>query len=111
MWLPTIRSRSLPMSATYAIDSTAPAAPVLYLAIELGWNVWKLAFTIGAGQKPRLRPLPAQPHGPRLGDPAGQGAVRPARGRPWSPRPRARPFCCAARSGLRPAYSRAEFLV
>jgi transposase len=33
---------------------------VLYLAFELGWNSWKLAFTIGAGQKPRLRPLPAR---------------------------------------------------
>jgi len=33
---------------------------VLYLAFELGWNSWKLAFTIGAGQKPRLRSLPAR---------------------------------------------------
>jgi transposase len=28
---------------------------VLYLALELSWNTWKLAFTIGRGQKPRLR--------------------------------------------------------
>jgi transposase len=33
---------------------------VLYLAFELGWNSWKLAFTIGAGQKPRLRGVPAR---------------------------------------------------
>jgi transposase len=32
---------------------------VLYLAFELGRNTWKLAFTIGAGQKPRLRSLAA----------------------------------------------------
>jgi transposase len=36
-------------------QSTATSAPVLYLAIELGWNSWKLAFTVGMGQKPRLR--------------------------------------------------------
>jgi transposase len=28
---------------------------VLYLALELGWNSWTLAFTVGMGQKPRLR--------------------------------------------------------
>jgi transposase len=27
---------------------------VLYLALELGWNSWTLAFTVGMGQKPRL---------------------------------------------------------
>jgi transposase len=48
------------MSATHATDSNAPSSPVLYLAFELGWNSWKLAFTIGAGQAPRLRPLPAR---------------------------------------------------
>jgi transposase len=48
------------MSATHTTDSTEPTGPVLYLAFELGWNSWKLAFTIGAGQKPRLRPLPAR---------------------------------------------------
>ena len=47
------------MSATHTIDSTTPAGPVLYLAFELGRNTWKLAFTIGAGQKPRLRSLAA----------------------------------------------------
>src|SRR5690242_13823451 len=43
------------MSATDATDSTTEASPVLYLALELSWNCWKLAFTIGAGQKPKLR--------------------------------------------------------
>jgi transposase len=47
------------MSATHATDSTIPSGPVLYLAFELGRSSWKLAFTIGAGQKPRLRSLSA----------------------------------------------------
>ena len=28
--------------------------------LQLGWNSWKLAFTIGAGQKPRLRSIAAR---------------------------------------------------
>jgi transposase len=48
------------MSATHATDSTTAAAPVLYLAFELGWTSWKLAFTVGAGQKPRLRSIAAR---------------------------------------------------
>jgi transposase len=48
------------MSATHTTDSTTAAAPVLYLAFELGWTSWKLAFTIGAGQKPRIRSIPAR---------------------------------------------------
>jgi transposase len=48
------------MSATHATDSTTATAPVLYLAFELGWTSWKLAFTVGAGQKPRLRSIPAR---------------------------------------------------
>ena len=47
------------MSATHATDSTTPTGPVLYLAFELGRSSWKLAFTTGAGQKPRLRSLAA----------------------------------------------------
>jgi transposase len=47
------------MSATHTCDPTTPTGPVLYLAFELGRNSWKLAFTVGAGQKPRLRSLPA----------------------------------------------------
>jgi transposase len=30
------------------------------LAFELGWTSWKLAFTVGAAQKPRLRSIPAR---------------------------------------------------
>lgn len=48
------------MSATHTTDSTTPSAPVLYLAFELSWNTWKLAFTIGAGQPPRIRSIPAR---------------------------------------------------
>jgi len=48
------------MSATHVTDSTTATAPVLYLAFELGWTSWKLAFTIGAGQKPRLRSIAAR---------------------------------------------------
>jgi len=33
---------------------------VLYLAFELGETEWKLAFTIGVGQKPRLRSMPGR---------------------------------------------------
>jgi hypothetical protein len=43
------------MPATHATDPTTPSGPVLYLAFELGRGSWKLAFTTGAGQKPRLR--------------------------------------------------------
>ena len=48
------------MSATHAIDPTTTASPVLYLALELSWTSWKLAFTVGAGQKPRLRSIAAR---------------------------------------------------
>ena len=48
------------MSATHATQSNTTAAPKLYLALELSWNSWKLAFTIGAGRKPRLRTIPAR---------------------------------------------------
>jgi transposase len=47
------------MTATH--DSKIITQPgVLYLAFELGENEWKLAFTIGMGQKPRLRSMPAR---------------------------------------------------
>ncbi|MDO9129400.1 MAG: hypothetical protein Q7U34_05995, partial [Anaerolineales bacterium] len=31
--------------------------PHLYSALELGNTQWKLGFTIGFGQRPRLRPI------------------------------------------------------
>jgi hypothetical protein len=48
------------MSATHASQSNTTTAPVLYLALELSWNAWKLAFTVGLGQKARLRTIPAR---------------------------------------------------
>jgi transposase len=48
------------MSATHASQPNTTAAPVLYLALELSWNSWKLAFTVGLGQKARLRTIPAR---------------------------------------------------
>jgi hypothetical protein len=47
------------MSATHAIQSTASQDRVLSLAIELSLSTWKLAFTVGAGQKPRIRSVPS----------------------------------------------------
>jgi transposase len=35
-------------------------APRLHLALELSWHQWKLAFTIGHGQPPRLRTIAAR---------------------------------------------------
>jgi transposase len=48
------------MSATHVPDSTPTASPKLYLAFELGWTTWKLAFTTAMAQKPRLRTIPAR---------------------------------------------------
>jgi transposase len=48
------------MTATHDRHPNASAAPVLYLALELGWNSWKLAFTVGLGQSPRLRTVSAR---------------------------------------------------
>jgi transposase len=36
---------------------TPPATLVLYLAFELGWNDWKLAFGTGPADSPRLRTI------------------------------------------------------
>ena len=47
------------MPATHATQSTVPQGPVLYMAIELSLATWKLAFTVGSGQKPRIRSVPA----------------------------------------------------
>ena len=35
------------MPATHDRESTTTAAPTLYLAFELGWSTWNLAFTTG----------------------------------------------------------------
>ena len=48
------------MSATHAVHSTPAPAPALYVAFELSWGTWKMAFTVGAGQPPRIRSVPAR---------------------------------------------------
>lgn len=47
------------MTTTRDQQSTATAI-CLHLAFELGWSEWKLAFTIGHGQSPRLRTIRAR---------------------------------------------------
>ena len=47
------------MSATHETQSTVPQGPVLFMAIESSLATWKLAFTVGSGQKPRIRSVPA----------------------------------------------------
>ena len=47
------------MTATHEVQSTSNG-PRLHLAFELGWDQWKLAFTIGHGQSPRLRTIRAR---------------------------------------------------
>ncbi len=48
------------MTATHTTNSTVSKAPVLYLALDLGTRDWKLAFTVGLGQKPRLKTIAAR---------------------------------------------------
>jgi len=47
------------MTTIRTIDVTTPTTR-LHLAFELGWSEWKLAFTIGHGQPPRLRTIAAR---------------------------------------------------
>ena len=47
------------MTATRTSQTTTNG-PRLHLAFELSWNQWKLAFTIGHGQPPRLRTIAAR---------------------------------------------------
>ncbi len=49
------------MSATTRFtDPTLPEPPALYLALELSTRSWKLAFSTGHGQQPRLHNVPAR---------------------------------------------------
>jgi hypothetical protein len=52
------------MTLTRTEESTAVAAtaivPTLLLAFELGERTWKLGFTTGLGQQPRIRQIPAR---------------------------------------------------
>jgi len=47
------------MSATLTQDCNAQR-PALYVAFELSWTEWKLAFGTGLGTSPRLRKVPAR---------------------------------------------------
>jgi len=40
-------------------ESTTGQARLLYLALDLGERHWTLAFTVGRGQRPRVRTIPA----------------------------------------------------
>ena len=51
---------------------------VLYLAFELGWNEWKLAFATGPADNPRLRTSAAATTEVLSGDRQGQEAFRSA---------------------------------
>jgi transposase len=42
-----------PTAGDHSINST------LFVAFELGWKTWKLASTVGLGQKPRVSTIPA----------------------------------------------------
>src|SRR5262245_645796 len=42
------------------VEHVSKTTPGLHLAFELGWGQWKLAFTIGHGQRPRLRTVAAR---------------------------------------------------
>lgn len=44
------------MSATHTSQFIANSSPALYVSYELSEITWKLGFTIGLGQRPRLRP-------------------------------------------------------
>ena len=44
------------MKLTPVLDQPK-ATGVLYLAFELGWNEWKLAFATGPADNPRLRSI------------------------------------------------------
>jgi transposase len=43
-----------------AVEGNSPVARTLYLALELGQRSWTLGFTIGLGQRPRRRTIPAR---------------------------------------------------
>jgi transposase len=46
------------ITTTRTSESTAPTGGLL-LAFELGQRCWKLGFTVGIGQRPRIRQMPA----------------------------------------------------
>ena len=60
----TLYARNLTMSAGLRKNSNLSGVsshkPVLYLALELGWTKWKLAFASGPAEKPRRREVEAR---------------------------------------------------
>jgi transposase len=48
------------MATTHVLNSSPAPAATLYLAFDLGWSGWNLAFTTGVAQKPRLRTIRAR---------------------------------------------------
>ena len=46
------------ITTTRTAESTAPTSCLL-LAFELGQRSWKLGFSVGMGQRPRIRQIPA----------------------------------------------------
>jgi transposase len=51
--------RPMTTRTTALVVPPATSTPVLYLSLELGERQWKLAFTIGLGQRPRHRTIGA----------------------------------------------------
>lgn len=47
-------------ATTRSAHAALPEPPALYLAFELSNRSWKLAFSTGLGQKPRIRSVPAR---------------------------------------------------
>lgn len=48
------------MSAARQVDFTPAGRRLLYVAFELSWGEWKLAFSTGPGQPPRIKNVPAR---------------------------------------------------
>src|SRR5690348_6746020 len=54
-----VSRRSVTMMTKSCICESAAPTPLLLLAFELGQRSWKLGFSMGMGQRPRLRQIPA----------------------------------------------------
>jgi hypothetical protein len=48
------------MATAVTPSVTTPFEPILCLALETGATEWKIAFSSGLGQRPRLRTVPAR---------------------------------------------------
>ena len=88
------------MSATHDRDRTTSAAAPLYLAFELGWTSWGLAFSTAPALPPRRVTIPAR----------DTGSLRREidRARRRFGLPADAPVRCNARLDTMPGASRAE---